>query len=99
MILKFIHYVNLLEIMVGLEIKMMIAQYLRKGQLVILESTTYPGTTEEEILPILSQTGLKVGEGFFLGYSPEWEDPGNKKFSTATIPKVISGITKMSCTY
>ncbi len=71
-----------------------IAQYLRKGQLVILESTTYPGTTEEELLPILSQTGLKVGEDFFLGYSPEREDPGNKKFSTSTIPKVVSGVTE-----
>jgi len=71
-----------------------IAQHLRKGQLVILESTTYPGTTEEELLPILSQTGLKVGEDFFLGYSPEREDPGNKEFSTATIPKVVSGVTE-----
>jgi UDP-N-acetyl-D-glucosamine dehydrogenase len=71
-----------------------IAQYLRKGQLIILESTTYPGTTEEELLPILSQTGLKVGEDFFLGYSPEREDPGNQKFSTSTIPKVVSGVTE-----
>ena len=71
-----------------------IAQHLRKGQLVVLESTTYPGTTEEELLPILSQTGLKVGEDFFLGYSPEREDPGNKEFSTATIPKVVSGVTE-----
>ena len=71
-----------------------ITQHLRKGQLVILESTTYPGTTEEEILPILSNTGLKIGKDFFLGYSPEREDPGNKKFSTATIPKVVSGITE-----
>jgi UDP-N-acetyl-D-glucosamine dehydrogenase len=71
-----------------------IAQYLRKAQLIILESTTYPGTTEEELLPILSQTGLKVGEDFFLGYSPEREDPGNQKFSTSTIPKVVSGVTE-----
>lgn len=71
-----------------------ISQHLRKGQLVILESTTYPGTTEEELLPILSQTGLRVGKDFFLGYSPEREDPGNKKFSTATIPKIVSGITE-----
>jgi len=75
-----------------------ISQHLRKGQLVILESTTYPGTTEEEILPILSNTGLKIGEDFFLGYSPEREDPGNKKFSTATIPKVVSGITEKCLT-
>ena len=71
-----------------------IARYMRKGQLIIIESTTYPGTTEEEILPILSKTSLKVGEDFFLGYSPEREDPGNKKFSTATIPKIVSGITE-----
>ncbi len=71
-----------------------IARYMRKGQLIIIESTTYPGTTEEEILPILSKTSLKVGEDFFLGYSPEREDPGNKKFSTADIPKIVSGVTE-----
>ncbi|MFH1007906.1 MAG: nucleotide sugar dehydrogenase [Candidatus Latescibacterota bacterium] len=67
---------------------------LRAGQVIVLESTTYPGTTEEEMLPILEETGLKVGEDFFLGYSPEREDPGNKHFSTGTIPKVVSGITE-----
>jgi UDP-N-acetyl-D-glucosamine dehydrogenase len=66
---------------------------LRKGQLVVLESTTYPGTTEELILPELESTGLKVGKDFFLGYSPEREDPGNKGFSTSQIPKVVSGVT------
>lgn len=70
-----------------------IAQYLRKGHVVVLESTTYPGTTDEEMLPILEQTGLKVGQDFFLGYSPEREDPGNKHFETGDIPKVISAIT------
>lgn len=75
-----------------------IATQLRKGQLVILESTTYPGTTEEEILPILCETGLKVGEDFFMGYSPEREDPGNKKFTTANIPKVVSGVTEKCLT-
>ncbi len=75
-----------------------ITNYLRKGQLVILESTTYPGTTEEEILPILCETGLKVGEDFFMGYSPEREDPGNKKFTTANIPKVVSGVTEKCLT-
>lgn len=66
---------------------------LRRGQLIILESTTYPGTTEELILPELQSTGLKVGKDFFLGYSPEREDPGNRKFSTSQIPKVVSGVT------
>ena len=75
-----------------------IATHLRKGQLVILESTTYPGTTEEEVLPILSKTGLEVGEDFFLGYSPEREDPGNEEFTTANIPKVVSGVTEKCLT-
>jgi len=66
---------------------------LRKGQLVVLESTTYPGTTEELILPLLESTGLKVGRDYFLGYSPEREDPGNRTFSTSQIPKVVSGVT------
>jgi UDP-N-acetyl-D-glucosamine dehydrogenase len=66
---------------------------LRKGQLIVLESTTYPGTTEELILPELESTGLKVGRDFFLGYSPEREDPGNKGFTTSQIPKVVSGVT------
>jgi len=66
---------------------------LRKGQLIVLESTTYPGTTEELILPQLQSTGLKIGRDFFLGYSPEREDPGNKGFTTSQIPKVVSGVT------
>lgn len=70
-----------------------IAKYLHKGQVVVLESTTYPGTTEEEMLPILENTGLKVGEDFYLGYSPEREDPGNKDFATGNIPKVVSAVT------
>lgn len=70
-----------------------IAKYLHRGQVVVLESTTYPGTTEEEMLPILQDTGLKVGEDFYLGYSPEREDPGNKDFATGNIPKVVSAIT------
>ncbi len=73
-----------------------IAATLREGQLIVLESTTYPGTTEEEMLPILAKTGLKVGQDFYLGYSPEREDPGNTQFHTAKIPKVVSGITE-SC--
>jgi UDP-N-acetyl-D-glucosamine dehydrogenase len=70
-----------------------IAEYLHKDHVVVLESTTYPGTTEEEMLPILEGTGLKVGEDFYLGYSPEREDPGNKEFTTGTIPKVVSAVT------
>lgn len=70
-----------------------VAKTLRKGQLVILESTTYPGTTDELLLPILEETGLKVGRDFFLAFSPEREDPGNRGFTTRTIPKVIGGFT------
>lgn len=71
-----------------------IAQYLRPGQLVVLESTTYPGTTDEVMLPILEQGGLRAGQDFFLAYSPERENPGDKNFSTEKIPKVIGGITR-----
>ncbi|MHC4353020.1 MAG: nucleotide sugar dehydrogenase [Planctomycetota bacterium] len=71
-----------------------IAKYLRPGQLIILESTTYPGTTSELMAPILERKGLKAGKDFHLAYSPEREDPGNKDFSTATIPKVVGGLTK-----
>ncbi|MDP7204290.1 MAG: nucleotide sugar dehydrogenase, partial [Pirellulaceae bacterium] len=69
-----------------------IASTLRPGQLIILESTTYPGTTREILLPILEQEGLKAGSDFYLAYSPEREDPGNPDFSTAGIPKVVGGI-------
>ncbi|SDD26748.1 nucleotide sugar dehydrogenase [Kordiimonas lacus] len=67
--------------------------YLRAGQVVSLESTTYPGTTEEELLPRVSLSGLTVGEDIFLVYSPEREDPGNASFTTNTIPKVVGGHT------
>lgn len=67
--------------------------HLRPGQIVSLESTTYPGTTEEEILPRVEESGLKVGTDIFLVYSPEREDPGNPDFETRTIPKVIGGHT------
>ncbi|MGL6071296.1 nucleotide sugar dehydrogenase, partial [Craterilacuibacter sp.] len=67
--------------------------YLRKGQLVSLESTTYPGTTDEELLPRIESCGLAVGEDAFLVYSPEREDPGNPDFTTRTIPKVCGGVT------
>ena len=70
-----------------------IRKHLRKVQLVVLESTTYPGTTEELILPRLESTRLRVGKDFFLAYSPEREDPGNKDYSTGVIPKVVAGVT------
>ena len=65
---------------------------LRPGQLVVLESTTYPGTTDELVRSILEETGLKSGQDFFLAFSPEREDPGNKHFNTTTIPKVVGGV-------
>lgn len=74
-----------------------IAAYLRKNMLVVLESTTYPGTTEEIVKPILEESGLKCGVDFFLAYSPERVDPGNRMFNTKNTPKVVGGITA-SCT-
>jgi len=74
-----------------------IARHFHAGQLVILESTTYPGTTDEVMLPILSKSGLEVGRDFFLCFSPERVDPGNPKFQTANIPKVVGGCTP-ACT-
>lgn len=71
-----------------------IVPYLRKGQVVSLESTTYPGTTEEELLPRVESKGLKVGTDIFLVFSPEREDPGRGDFTTKTIPKVVGGHTK-----
>ena len=71
--------------------------YLRSGQVLSLESTTYPGTTEEELRPLVESKGLVIGENFFLVYSPEREDPGNAHFNTATIPKVMGGSTA-NCT-
>jgi len=71
--------------------------HLRTGQVLSLESTTYPGTTEEELRPMVEQQGLVIGDTFFLVYSPEREDPGNAHFNTATIPKVMGGSTP-ACT-
>jgi UDP-N-acetyl-D-glucosamine dehydrogenase len=73
-----------------------IAAALRPGQLIVLESTTYPGTTRDVVLPILSKSKLTVGHDFFLAYSPEREDPGNANFSTSKIPKVVGGIDDTS---
>lgn len=70
-----------------------ISKYLHKGILVVLESTTYPGTTEEIVKPILEESGLKCGEDFFLAFSPERVDPGNKQYKTKNTPKVVGGIT------
>jgi UDP-N-acetyl-D-glucosamine dehydrogenase len=70
-----------------------IRNHIRPGQLIILESTTYPGTTREVVLPILEDSGLKVGRDFFLAYSPERVDPGNQRYTTRNIPKVIGGAT------
>jgi UDP-N-acetyl-D-glucosamine dehydrogenase len=78
-----------------------IAGQLRKGQLVVLESTTYPSTTRQDVLPVLQATGLKASRDFFLAFSPEREDPGNKSHSVNTIPKVVGGLcdksTELAC--
>jgi UDP-N-acetyl-D-glucosamine dehydrogenase len=74
-----------------------VAEYLHRGMLVVLESTTYPGTTEEICRPILEESGLKCGEDFFLAFSPERVDPGNKEYKTKNTPKVVGGCTK-ECT-
>jgi len=75
----------------------MIALHLRPGQLVVLESTTYPGTTDEVVQPILEKRGLKAGHDFFLAFSPERVDPGNQKWNTKNVPKVVGGLTP-TCT-
>lgn len=71
-----------------------IARGLRKGQLIVLESTTYPGTTEEELRAELEKSGLKAGEDFYLAYSPEREDPGSPEHSLKNVPKVVGGLTE-----
>lgn len=73
-----------------------IAKSLRRGQLVVLESTTYPTTTRDVMVPILESSGLKAGDDFFVAYSPEREDPGNPNFSAAQIPKVVGGLDEPS---
>ena len=74
----------------------MVAEYLRRGHLVVLESTTFPGTTREQMLPILEAKGLRCGSDFFLAYSPEREDPGRAGSSTRTIPKLVGGVDDTS---
>ncbi|OGW35098.1 MAG: UDP-N-acetyl-D-glucosamine dehydrogenase [Nitrospirae bacterium GWD2_57_9] len=71
-----------------------IAQHLRKKQLIVLESTTYPGTTDTDLREVLEAGGLKAGRDFFLAFSPEREDPNNRNFTTRTIPKIVGGYTK-----
>ena len=73
-----------------------IAKHLSRGQLVVLESTTYPGTTEEVVRPLLEAGGLAAGEDFFLAFSPERVDPGNSQWQTANIPKVVGGVNEAS---
>jgi len=70
-----------------------IKSHIKKGQLLVLESTSYPGTTEETLVPVAEERGFTIGEEIFVGFSPEREDPGNQKYSTKTIPKVVSGVT------
>lgn len=71
-----------------------ISKHLRRGQLVILKSTTFPETTEKEVLPVLQKSGLKVGEDFYLAFSPERIDPGNQKFTTENTPVIVGGVTE-----
>ncbi len=73
-----------------------IAKHLRRGQLIVLESTTYPGTTREEMLWRFEKSGMKCGSDFFLAFSPEREDPGNERYNTKTIPKVVGGVDEPS---
>jgi UDP-N-acetyl-D-glucosamine dehydrogenase len=73
-----------------------IVPYLRKGQLIVLESTTYPGTTDEVLVPILEKSGLVCGKDLYVAFSPEREDPGNEKYTTRTIPKIIGGYNTAS---
>ncbi|MCA1589200.1 MAG: nucleotide sugar dehydrogenase, partial [Acidobacteria bacterium] len=73
-----------------------IQKYLRRGQLIVLESTTYPGTTDEVLQPMFEAKGFKLDEDFLLAFSPERVDPGNPQFQTHNIPKVVGGVTKDS---
>jgi UDP-N-acetyl-D-glucosamine dehydrogenase len=85
------------DLTIVLEAAAEIAPRLREGQLVVLESTTYPGTTRERLAPILERSGLKAGEGFYLAFSPERVDPGREDWTTKTTPKVVGGLTD-ACT-
>ena len=74
----------------------MVSEHMREGQLIVLESTTYPGTTREQMLPILEESGLVHGRDFFVAFSPEREDPGRAGMSTAQIPKLVGGLDEQS---
>src|SRR5262249_20907332 len=82
------------DLSIVLEAVRRVAPRLRKGQLLVLESTTYPGTTREQVLPILEENGLKVGKDFYLAYSPERVDPGREDWTTQNVPKVVGGVTQ-----
>jgi len=86
------------DISLVLEAGGVIARHLRRGQLIVLESTTFPGTTRELLLPLFEETGLKVGKDFFLAYSAERLDPGNRRFTLVNTPKIVAGITP-SCSH
>ncbi len=86
---------DLSHVMAAVEV---IRRYLHPGELIILESTTYPGTTDEVVLPILEESGLKVGQDFFLAFSPERVDPGNQRYTTRNTPKIVGGVTP-ECTH
>jgi UDP-N-acetyl-D-glucosamine dehydrogenase len=85
------------DLSIVLEAVRRVVPRLRQGQVIVLESTTYPGTTRESVLPILESTGLKVGEDVFVAYSPERVDPGREDWTTKNVPKVVGGITE-ACT-
>src|SRR5262249_20719198 len=85
------------DLSIVLEAVRRVAPRLRKGQLLVLESTTYPGPTREQVLPILEENGLKVGKDFYLAYSPERVDPGREDWTTQNVPKVVGGVTQ-ECT-
>ena len=72
----------------------LVRNYLTDTQLLVLESTTYPGTTEKEIVPLIEEQGFEIGQNFYIGYSPKREDPGNQYFTIQAIPKVVSGHTE-----
>ncbi len=86
---------DLSHVMAAVEV---IRRYLHPGELIILESTTYPGTTDEVVLPILEESRLKVGQDFFLAFSPERVDPGNQRYTTRNTPKIVGGVTP-ECTH
>ena len=92
----FMHFMTIFFQFSGRQKRRLLRLVLQKGQLIVLESTTYPGTTAELVLPMLEDTGLKAGKDFFLAFSPERIDPANKKWTIANTTKVVGGICKQS---